>query len=132
MIGEVTRVTGSGNIIFRVYGQNGDNMWQVLPGWRKPRSKETLFAKVNPGHAGQPWNHLMSTYLMHGSINKYMVYVAGVKLDENDELGADVRKYITCCPELWSPPSTEDGAPSKEQRGECGEPRDLGAAATRL
>ena len=126
MVGEITRVTGSGNIIFRVYGQNDDNKWRVLPGWRKPRNKENLFVKEDPG---KPWVHLMSTYLMHGSINKYMVYIAGLKLDENNEIGADVRKYITSCHELWSPPSTEDGAPSKEQGGECGGPRDSVRAA---
>ena len=126
MIGEITRVTGSGNIVFRVYGQNDGNRWRVLPGWRKARGKETLFAKEDPG---KPWIHLMSTYLMHGSINKYMVYIAGLKLDEKNEVGTDVRKYITSCPELCSPPSTEDGAPSKEQGGECGGPRDSVEAA---
>src|SRR5690242_15089443 len=49
MAGEVTRITGSGHIVFQVYGTDSGNPWRVVPGWRKPRSKETLYAETNPG-----------------------------------------------------------------------------------
>ena len=95
-------------------------------GWKKNKGKDTLFSDSDPG---KPWTPLLSNHWLHESINKYMVYVAGMILNPDNEIGKDVQTYITACPEL-SPPGTEDGAPSKERRGECGGPRDSEQAAS--
>ena len=84
MAGQVTKITGSGHIVFHVYGNDNGNPWRVLPGWRRNKSKQWLFTDTDPG---KPWVPLLSNYLLHGSINKYMIYVAGMILNEDNEIG---------------------------------------------